>query len=178
VLRKLEDPVHDRLGRRIRRCLEAALLDEDHRGAERTEVLAKLQHLPPVAQGIAREELHVGERVEHHPLRLLARGHVDDRLRDVLQLDVSRREERVLGVRERLRGAAAREVQHVDAGEVPAVRARGRVELRLGLGKRAPHHLLSALRALDEELQGERGLAGAGAAFEEIELVSRQAAAQ
>ena len=101
---------------------------------------------------------------------------VEQHLRHLVQLDFRRVEQRVLLGRAVLLGGG--ELEDVDAVEGPAVRARDGAQLVLRLGERDEQDLLAALDAFEQELQRERGLAGAGVALDEVEPVGRQPAAE
>jgi hypothetical protein len=62
--------------------------------------------------------------------------------------------------------------------ERPAVRVGHRFHLVARFGKRHVQAALALARAFEEELHGERGLADAGAAFDEVEPVRGETAQQ
>jgi hypothetical protein len=58
------------------------------------------------------------------------------------------------------------------------VRPDDRAELLRGLGERDVEAALASPRALDQEAQRERRLAGSGRSLEQVDAVARQAAAE
>jgi hypothetical protein len=93
------------------------------------------------------------------------------------QLDLRRVEHRVLVVGAQAR-FGRRELANVDAFERPAVRLRDPLQLALRLGQRHVQDALAASHAFEQELQCERRLARAGHAFDEVDAIGRQPAAQ
>src|SRR5688572_24185217 len=85
-------------------------------------------------------------------------------------------EQRVL-----LRGAVllrGRELEDVHALQAPSVRSRDGFQLILRFGQRDEEDFFAVLEALEQELERERRLAGAGIALDEVEAVRRQPAAE
>ena len=71
-----------------------------------------------------------------------------------------------------------RQLVDVDPGEIPAVRLRDRAELLRGLRQGHVEAALALLHALDEVLEGERGLAHAWIALDQVHAVWWQTTAQ
>src|SRR4029079_11318743 len=82
------------------------------------EVLLQGQDLPPVAQGIAGQEAHLGERVEHDAARTDALHDLQHSARRLVELDFGRVEERVVTA---ARGLRRGQLVQLDAVERPAV---------------------------------------------------------
>jgi hypothetical protein len=144
--------------------------------AAREEVLQG-KNLPAVAERALRQEAQLGEAVEDHARRVERRDALEDQPRRLAELDLGGVEdgELALGVERRL---GRDELEEVDAVERPAVPARHQAELLLGLGERDVERGLAPPGALEQELERERRLAGAGATLEEVEPVGVEAAAQ
>ena len=51
------------------RALGGAVVEQEHRAVAADEELLEREDLAPVAQRALRQQAHLGERVEHHPLR-------------------------------------------------------------------------------------------------------------
>src|SRR5690242_15792604 len=94
----------------------------------------------------------------------------------LLELDLRRMENRVALFR--LAQSHRRELEHIDAGELPAVRLGNRAQLFGALGKSHIQPALSELHTFEEKLQRKRRLAGAGLTVDQIEVILGQAAAE
>ena len=167
--------MHDTLDLGIR--VPGGLLGEQEEGGVGGgEVLFEGQHLPAVAQRVAREQAQLGEGIDDDAQRLDPLRFVEDPLEDLVQLDFGGVEEGVLrpgpgGLR---RGG---QVEDVDAVQGPAVRVGHLADLVLGLGKGDVEARLSAPHALQEVLERDGGLAGAGPPLQEVGAKGGKAAA-
>jgi hypothetical protein len=149
-----------------------AVVQQQHRAAAADEELLERQDLAAVAQRALRQQPQLGQRVEHQPSRagLLDRGqHPADGLG---QLDFRGRVHREIAVELAVLGD---QLEDLDAVERPAVRARAGRQLVAGLGQRHVQARLAGAHAFEQVLQGQRGLAGAGVAVDEIEASRDQA---
>ena len=153
------------------------VVEQQHGAVAAGEELLERQDLPAVAQRVARQQPQLRERIEHHARRLDPLHVRQDRLRRLAQLHLRRVEHRVLLVRPQ---AVLRRDQLADRDPVerPAVRVGHLAKLLLGLRERHVQDRLAAAGALQQELQRQRGLAGAGHAFDEVQPMRREAAAQ
>ena len=141
------------------------------------EELLQREDLPPVAQRVAGEQPQLRERVEHDARRLerarrpagSAWSWSPARPRTGGTSCTARR------ARACPRAAATRGRSTPSS---PAVRRGDRAQLLVGLGQRDVEHGLARVRALEQELQRQRGLAGARHALDQVEPVARQAAHQ
>lgn len=71
-----------------------------------------------------------------------------------------------------------REFVDVHAIQRPAVGGGDLVQFGLGFGEAHVQHGLSARDPIEQELQGQRGLAGSGHALDQVETVRREAAVE
>lgn len=69
-------------------------------------------------------------------------------------------------------------LEHIDVVERPSVRCGDARQLRATLRQRDVQPTRPFLRAREQELERERGLAGAGLAVEQVEMTGREAAAK
>lgn len=96
------------------------LVQQEQRTVPPDEELLQAQNLPPITERVAREQPHIGHRVQHGTRRLASLNGFEHVLRQVTQLDFGRMEERVFLFRAKiLRGL---EFLNVDAVKGPAVR--------------------------------------------------------
>src|SRR5262249_40933068 len=75
-------------------------------------------------------------------------------------------------------GLGAGQVADVDASQVPAVRAGAGLQLLLGFRQGTPEGALAPAHAFQQELEAERGFAGAGVALDDVQVARGPAAAQ
>ena len=138
-----------------------------HRHVVEEKEALERQHLPAVAQRSLREQPDLRQAVEHDPVRLDAldlRERHPDRL---AEFQVGRVDERLLLLR--IEAQLGRdELVDVEAVEGPAVALGHRQELALALGERDVEAPLAPAQAVEQELQAERGLPGAGPALHEM----------
>ena len=154
-----------------------AVVEQHHGGAAAHEQLLQRENLPPVAQRVARQQPHLRQRIEDDAGRLDSIDDRHDRLGRLAEFHFRRMEHRVL-VFGQDGGVRRRQLVDGDAGEIEAMGGRGGAQLRFGFGQRYIQHRLAALRPVHQELHRERRLAGAGIAFDQVDAIARQAAAQ
>ena len=153
------------------------VVEQQHGAAAPAEELLQRQNLAPVAQRRAREQPQLGQRIEDHTRGLDLVDIGQDRQRLLRQLHLGRMEDRVLLLRlQRILGR--QQLAHVDAGQVPTVSLRHAAELLGRFRQRDVEHLLAARDTGEQELHGERRLAGARLPFEQVQTAADQAAAQ
>ena len=135
------------------------VVEQQHGAAPAREVLLERQHLAAIAQRALGEQANLRQRIEHEPRRFHARAQIDHRLGRLRELDLGGMEQRVLLVAAQRIGG--RQLEQLDALERPAVRRRDHLQLFPGLRQRDVDAALAPSRALEQELQGEGGLADA-----------------
>jgi hypothetical protein len=112
----------------------ARVVEQQHRAALAGEVVLEGQDLPPVAQRVAGQQAHLGERVEHHPHGAHPLHGVEHRAGGLGKLHLRGVEEGVLRVGlEALLGRL--QLADGDAVERPAVGGGHVPQLLLGLGE-------------------------------------------
>ena len=153
------------------------VVEQQHRAVLAGEVLLESENLAPVAQRVLGEKPHLGQAIEDDALRLHRLHLVEDRLHGLAKLDLPGMEQRLLLV-ERQGPLGRGELEQVDAVERPVMARRDGAQLLLGFGERDVEAGLAEVAALEQELQRQRGLAGAGRALDEIDAIGEQAAAQ
>ena len=174
--RQADDAMHDRVD--VQPVFGGATVVQQQRGATTPgEVLLERQHLTPVTQRRARQQAQLGQRVEHHSLRLQRIDLVEDAFGGVTQFHLSRVEHRVLRVGVEVVCPFQR-LEHLDAVEGPAVRCRHFREFGHAFRQRHVQDAFSVANAFQQELHRQRGLAGARHAFHQIQPVGRVAAGQ
>ena len=157
--------------------LAGAIVGHQYGGPARGEMLLERQELAPVAQRALGQEPHLRQRVEHHPHRFDALDLGQQGAGHFRQLDLGRLEEGVLLGEAQVLDARG-ELEDRQSGQVPAVRIRHGPELLAGLREGDVESLLAAPEALEQELQPQGGLAGAGVALDEMETPGGQTAAK
>jgi hypothetical protein len=129
----------------------AGVIEQQHGAALAGEVVLEGQDLPPVAQRVAGQQPHLGERVEDDPQRLHPLDRVQHRPRGLRELHLGRVEQGVLGVGlEALLGGL--QLADGDAVERPAVRGGDVPQLLLGLGEGGVDARLAFPRPGEKEL--------------------------
>ena len=137
------------------------------------EAVLEREDLPAVAQRGLRQQAQLRQAVEDEPRRALLLDALQDAPGGLAELELGRVEQGLL-----LLGAEAglgHQLDHRDAVERPPMRRRRGPQLVRRLGKRDVHAALAQAAPLQQELQRERRLAGAGHALDEVEAVAGQA---
>ena len=153
------------------------VVDQQHGGAAPGEELLERQHLPPVAERILGEQPHLRQAVEHHAGRAHPLHLVLDQADELAQLEFPGVENGLVTPATQHLGRGV-ELEHREIVERPAVGAGGKGQLLPGFGERYVEHRLATRRALAQEFKGERRLAGAGRALQQVEMAGRQPATQ
>src|SRR3954471_21026210 len=155
----------------------ARVIEQQHRAILAVEVVLQRQDLPPVAQRVAGQQPHLGERVEDDSPRLHPLDRVQHRLRGLRKLHLGRVEQGVLGVGlEALLGGL--QLADGDAVERPAVGGGHVAELLFSLREGGVDARLAVAGSGEQELQRRGGLAGARIALEQVHPVDGKAAAE
>jgi hypothetical protein len=146
----------------------AAVVQQQDGTAATGEECFESQHLAAIAQRVLRQQAHFRQAVEDHAgrLQLLDRGHHAPS--GLAQFDLGRMQDRLLGLG--TQPFFGHQFEHLHALEGPSVRSRDGPELGRGFRERDVQALLAVLRAATQELQPERGLAGAGGALDQIKV--------
>jgi hypothetical protein len=134
------------------------------------EEVLESQNLPAVAEGISRQESKLRQRVEHNAHRLYPLDCLEDRLGRTGQLYFGRVEHGVLGVGLQ-RILIGHQFEDLDPIQGPAVRRRDHPELLGALGQRHVQALFVAAGSLEEELEGQGGLARTRVAFDQKQML-------
>jgi len=168
--------VRDALKLQVRRRA-GQIVEQEHRARRAGEELLEGEDLAPVTQRIAGDQSQFGQRVEDDSRRSNGFDVVQDRLGGFGELDFGRMKHRVLvfGAETLLAG---RDFANSQPGERPAMRRTDRAQLLLGLRKRHVEHRFAAAHPLEQELQGERRLARAGHALDQVHATRSPSAAQ
>ncbi len=175
ALLQADDAVRDAVQLKVARIGRLVVEQQHGARAVREEVLQR-EDLAPVAQRILCQQAHLGQAVEDDAVRLDSFDLRRDAADRLAELDFGRVEDRLLGIRVAAR--AVDQLEHVDAVERPAVRRDHRLQFLCRFGQRDVEAALPGCDAGQQKSQGERRLAGAGRALEQVEAVRRQAAAQ
>ena len=153
------------------------VVEQQHGALAVHEELLERQDLAPVAQRVAGQQPHLGQRVEHHARRLQGLDVGQHPCRRRGQLDLRGVKHRAVGVRFEL-GFRRRELAKGDAFEVPSVRVGDRPQFVLRLRQAHVEHRLAGPGARQQELHRQRRLARAGSAFDEVEPIAPEAAGE
>jgi hypothetical protein len=170
------DPVRDAVKLEVG-AVRGAVIEQQYRAPPPGEELLQGQDLTPIAQRLAREQANLGQGVEDHAHGFGELHLLEHRARGFAELDLGGMEDGVLLVPRwsvRRRG----ELMHGQALQGPAVRGRHRVKLLGALGECHVQTRLASPSAREQKLEGERGLAAAGLAFDEIEPMLGKSTAQ
>ncbi len=153
------------------------VVEQQHGALAAGEELLERQDLAPVAQGAAGQQPQFGQRVEDHPRGFYLVDVGQDLEGGFAELDLGRVEHGVLlvGLERVGRG---QHFTHLYACQVPAVRAGHAQQFVCRFGQGDVHDRFALGRALAQELHGDGGLAGAGGAFQQVEPIGGEAAAQ
>ncbi len=156
--------------------LRSIVQHEDRAVASGKELLER-EDLPPIAKRIAGKQPQLREGVEYDPRRFDRVHFRQDRSRGVAQFHLGRVKDRIglVGLEISFR---RNDFTDLHACEVPAVRRSHRSQLVFGFGERDVEDRFPVPGAFAQELQRERGLAGARHALDEVQPVGDQPAAQ
>ena len=161
----------------LRIVFRAAVIQQQRRAFAAGEILFQGQDLAAIAQGRLRQQPQLGDRIENDARRLHPLHFVEQHFRCLRQLDFRGMEKRVLRRRLELR-ADRRKLDHIDTVERPAVGIRHFLQLIARFRQRDVEHFLARFGAREKILQRQSRLARARFAFEQIEPVRRQPAAE
>ncbi len=167
----MRDAVHGLVER-----IGGQVVEHQHGRVVAREVVLERQDLAAIPQRALREQTDFGQAVEHHARRLDRLERLEDALGRLAQLKVGRIEQALLLV---LVEQALRrdQFEHLEGlRKAPAVRHSARAQFFLCFGQGYIKHALTIARAIEQELRGDRRLAGAGAAFEQEQPPMRKAA--
>ncbi len=156
--------------------LVGLVIEQQDGTAARGEELFERKNLAPVTQRILGQQPHFGQAVEHHPHRLQFVDPVHHLARRFAQLDFGWVEHRLLRIK--IKVVFACQLVDRQRGQVPAMALTHRNQLVGGFGQGDIQAGFAPRHAVEQELQAERGLAGAGRTFDEIHALGRQAATQ
>jgi hypothetical protein len=147
-----------------------AVVEEEDGAMPADEELLEGEDLASVAEGISGEEAHFGEGVEDDAGGLVFFNDVEDGLGGFGELDFGRAEEGILlFTGESFFGA--RKFVKDEAVEVPVVGAGDGAEFFIGFREGDVESFFAFPGAVEEELEGEGGFAGAWVSLDEVEAV-------
>ena len=167
----MRDAVHGLVG-----DFSGQIVEQHHRGVEFREVMLDRQNLPPIAQRTLRQQPDFGQAVEHDPARPRAFDGLKNLFGGFAEFEVGRIEQALLllGIQQAFR---RQQFEHLDAVvQRPAMRGGAVAQFALGFGQRDVKAFFAGLRAFEQELQRNGGLAGAGRAFEQEQMPARKSA--
>ncbi len=140
------------------------------------KVMLQRQDLAPVAQRVLRQQPHFRQAVEHDAHRRLLVDLLHHALGRLAKLDFRRMENGLLAIRVEVH--VVDQLEHRDAVERPAMAVGHRGQFLGGFRQRDVQPFFALFRAFQQELQRQRGLAGARRALDQVDPAGREAAAQ
>src|SRR5207253_3689125 len=154
------------------------VVEHHHGGAGAREIMFEREDLPPIAKRALRKQTDFGQAVDDDPGRLDLLDRLEDSLGRLAELEVGRIEEALLLVL--VEEAFGRDqLEHRQrVVELPPMRQSADAKLLLGFRQRDVEARLSRRGPREKELRRDRRLAGAGAAFDQIDASALQAARQ
>src|SRR5690348_702130 len=171
---------HDAMGDRVE--LEVVLarrevVQQDHGGLPSGEKVLQREDLAAITQRALRQQPQFREAVNHDAGGVHLFDLVEDELAGLAQLHLGRLQYRqfLAGIE---RGFGRHELEDGHPRERPAVALGDQLQFAFGLRKGDVQRALSKARALEQELQGQCGLAGSGPPFVEIHPLGVEPAAQ
>jgi hypothetical protein len=150
------------------------IVEEQYRDVPIGEELFQRQDLLAIAQCALGQQANLGKRVEDDAFRLEAIDFRQHRLDRLSELDLRWIEDRGVFFFERL--LTDELFEDVYVGHVPVVGLRHVLQLGARFGEREIQPDFAVSRAFQQELQPERGLADAGIALQQVDVVARKSA--
>ncbi|KAF1854886.1 hypothetical protein Lal_00009772 [Lupinus albus] len=169
-----DDPVRDAVQVLVR-CAGLVVEQEDG-AAARGEELLQRQDLAAVAQRILRQQAHFRQAVEHDAGRPDPVDLVHHVARRLAQLHFGGVEDRLLRIR--VEHQVAGQLEDLEAVDRPAVARGDGHQFVRRFRQRDVQPAFAARRAVEQELQAQRGLARAGRTLDEVDALRCQAAAE
>ena len=152
------------------------VVEHQHRAAQLGETLLQRQYLPAVAQRRLGQQSQFRKAVQDDAIGTFTFDRLQNLPGGLAKLELRRMQEGLLPVGTDL--PLRRELHQGDAIQRPVMRF-GRCRQFLGrLGQRDIHAAFAEAPPLQQELQGERRLACAGRALDQVQTVARQATAK
>ncbi len=158
-------------------ALGGEIVEQQHGGAAPGEIVLQGQHLPAVAKRALGQQPDLREAVDHDPTGTHGLHLIEDHPGGLAQLQVRGIEQALLLllIEQAFR---RRQFEDLHPGQVPAVGQGGGAQLRLGFRQGDVEAGLALRGACAQEAHGGCGLAGSGAAFEQIDPLALEATHQ
>ena len=153
------------------------VVQQQHRTSAAGEKLFERKDLSAIAQRSRRQQSHLGQRIEDHPVGVGGHHAVQYALHRIAELDLGRLEHGVLRSRLHRRRRVDQLMRSIPLSDHPCDAAMPSSS-RLRLRERHIQTRLAAPTSLEQELQSQRGLTGSRHAFNQIEPICRQPAVQ
>jgi hypothetical protein len=148
---------------------------QQHGRAHLRQAVAQRDHLAAVVGAVARQQADLDHRIDHDAGGAGLLDTVGDAVDQIRQFAVGRQQD---GLGRRRVGRQRHHLDDVDAVQRPAVAGGRGAQFGGAFGQRQVQAGLAVLYALHEVAQAERGLAGTGPAFEQVDAAAQEAAAQ
>jgi len=149
------------------------VVQQQHGAGAPGKVLLQRQDLPPVPQGVPREQPHFGQRVEDHARRPHALDDCEHRFHRLAQFDFGRVIERVVILR--CRGVGCRKLEQLEPFERPPVRNRNGPKFPGCFRQGDVQARLAALPPLHQKLHRQCGFARAWIALNQVHPIGSEA---
>jgi hypothetical protein len=141
------------------------------------EELLERENLPAITQGALGDQPQFGEGIDHYALGLQLVDGGNHRLGGFAQLEFGGIEDRQLCLgRQVMLGRD--QLCDRDAGHIPAMAAGDFGDFSFGFGEGDIQACLTRPHALNEKLNGERGLPGSGGSTDKVKTIRRETAAE
>ncbi|EEF24814.1 conserved hypothetical protein, partial [Ricinus communis] len=151
------------------------VVQQQHRGARVRQALAQGDDLASIVGAVARQQPYLHHGIDDDARRARLVDAIGDVVDERRQFGLGRQQDRL---RCRLVRRQRQCLDNLDAVEVPAMVVRRRAQFDLGLRQRQVQAAVALLDAFDQVAQPERRLAGARPAFDQVDALAQQAAAQ
>ena len=171
-----DDPVGDRMQLDVV-LLGREIVEEDDGAPTLREEVFQREHLPAIAQRVLRQEPELRKAVEHDPGRIDRADMVEDELGGFAKLHLGGVQDGELEIRVERRFRRD-ELENIDLIERPAMTSGDELQLLKRFRERDEEDPLALACTFQQELQGDRGFAGAGPALVEVHPVTIETAAQ
>src|SRR5215207_2904281 len=153
-----------------------AVIEHQHGAVTRGKVVLEGEDLAPVTQRVLGQQANFREAIEYDSGWLEVVNPGDDLSDSLAELDLGRVQDGLLAIR--IESHLIHEFVDLDAVKQPSVRCSRGVKLVRGLRQRYIEAALAAGGAAEQELQGKGGFSRARCAFQKVEPIRREAAAE
>ena len=160
-------------------ALGGHIVEQEHGRTVAGEIMLQREDLPAIAQRALRQQADFRQAVDHDALRLQPLDRIEDALHGLAELEIGGIEQALMlvGVEHALRRQQFEDLDCRSSIVQPCERAPSRNSC-LGLGEADVDADFARFGARQQKLQGDRRLARAGTALEQMQAVTREAAAE